>query len=239
MTSVDSHCRLVKGFATASEVESLTRLIEARSSLFVETSGQGRLGPRYRIINGERIQAEMPAVLEFGDQRVRPVVEQLANRTLESAGTRASTRIQAFDHRDHDFRWHFDTHPYTGLLTLWNRNRSETHVISPGLSRLLRVALYPLYPFPRVFDPMPHHRFTMAAGDLLVMHGCEVLHRGVALADDGTRMIVAYGFVVPGARANPLRARAARILNYGDTDALLPDWLRARRRAGPRRPGPS
>jgi hypothetical protein len=92
-------------------------------------------------------------------------------------------------------------------------------VISPQLSRLLRFALYPLYPFPRVFDVVPYRRYTMAAGDLLVMHGSQVLHRGVALANGGGRVIVAYGFILPGQRLNPLRSRISRLVNYGTSTA--------------------
>jgi hypothetical protein len=160
-------CRLIEGFATPSEVQTLAHLIEARDSLFAETSGKGRLGPRYRVIQGDQIQTELTGLLEFGEQRVHPAVEQAAGRELAASGLIGGTRVQGFDHRNHDFPWHLDTHPYTGLLTLWNNNSSETQVISPELSRLLRCVLYPLYPFPRVFDLAPYRRFTMKAGDLL------------------------------------------------------------------------
>ena len=159
-------CRLIKEFATPAEIDALTRLIQAHTSLFMETSGKGRLGPRYRIIQGEQIRTELTDILDFGARRVRPAVEQLAGHELAESGLIAATRVQAFDHRDHDFRWHFDTHPYTCLLTLWNHNNSETHVISPRLSRALRFALYPLYPFPRIFDVVPYRRYAMAVGDL-------------------------------------------------------------------------
>jgi len=212
--AADASCRLIKGFATSSEIGALTRLIESHSSLFRETSGKARLGPRYRIIQGEQIRTGLPDILDFGARRVRPAVEQLAGHELVESGLLGATRVQAFDHPDHDFRWHFDTHPYTGLLTLWNHNSSETHVISPGLSRALRFALYPLYPFPGIFDVLPYRRYTMAAGDLLVMRGSQVLHRGVALANTGGRVIVVYSFITPGQKLNPLRLLIAGLLNY-------------------------
>jgi hypothetical protein len=166
------------------------------------------------VIQGDQIQAELTDLLEFGERRVRPAVEQLAGRALAASRLIGATRVQAFNHRNHDFRWHFDTHPYTGLLTLWNDNSSETRVISPQLSRLLRFVLYPLYPFPGIFDAVPYRRFSMKAGDLLVMHGSELLHRGVALANSGSRVIVAYSFIVPGQKLNPLRLRISHFLNY-------------------------
>lgn len=155
MDGAGAPCRLIKGFATPAEIDALTRLIKAHDSLFKETSGKGRLGPRYRIIQGEEIRRELREISLFGAQRVRPAVEQFAERPLAESGLIAETRVQAFDRSDHDFRWHFDTHPYSGLLTLWNENNSETQVVSPRLSRALRFVLYPLYPFPAIFNRVP------------------------------------------------------------------------------------
>ena len=217
MDGAGAPCRLIKGFATPAEIDALTRLIKTHDSLFKETSGKSRLGPRYRIIQGEEIRRELREISLFGAQRVRPAVEQFAERPLAESGLIAETRVQAFDRSDHDFRWHFDTHPYSGLLTLWNENNSETQVISPRLSRALRLVLYPLYPFPAIFNRVPHHRYEMAPGDLLVMHGSRVLHRGVALAQQGSRVIIAYSFIEPGRKLNPLRLRIANLLNYGRT----------------------
>jgi len=44
-----------------------------------------------------------------------------------------------------------------------------------------------------------------------------VLYRGVALANSGGRVIVAYSFVTPGQKLNPLRLRIANLLNYEKT----------------------
>jgi len=100
-------------------------------------------------------------------------------------------------------------------LFLWNHNDSETQILSPRLSRALRFVLYPVYPFPGIFNALPYRRYSMAAGDLLVMHGSEVLHRGVALTDNGDRVIIAYSFITPGQKLNSLRLRIANLLNYG------------------------
>ena len=51
-------------------------------------------------------------------------------------------------------------------------------------------------------------------GDLLVMRGGVVLHRGVTLADEGERILIAYTYAEPGRKPNAFRDFVARRLNY-------------------------
>ena len=113
-------------------------------------------------------------------------------------------RVQVYERRDHGFRWHFDGHPYVALVTLENTNQGQTQFISAGLSRWLRFLLYPLYAFPQIFSLFPRSTVETRPGDLLVMRGGRVLHRGVTLADEGERILLAYHLRRAGPQAEPL-----------------------------------
>jgi hypothetical protein len=123
-------------------------------------------------------------------------------------------QVQVYERRDHGFRWHFDGHPYVALATLENSNEGQTQFISPGLSRWLRFLLYPLYALPQIFSIFPRSTVTAKPGDLLVMRGGRVLHRGVTLLEEGERILLAYTYAEPGHQPNPFRDFVARRLNY-------------------------
>ena len=207
--------RHVPGFATAEELHRLRQAVAERQDLFTEVHGRGGLGPRYRVIDGDQIHDHLPAVEAFGAERVRPLTEEFAGNPLIPLGSsRRSVRVQAYERRDHGFRWHFDGHPYVALVTLENTNDGQTQFISPGLSRWLKFLLYPLYAFPQIFSLFPRSTVAARPGDLLVMRGGRVLHRGITLADDGERILLAYTYDEPGRKPNPFRDWIARRLNY-------------------------
>ena len=56
----------IKGFMTADELERFNELIESKSDWFVETSGRGGLGPRYRVIDGITIRSHLPEIESYG-----------------------------------------------------------------------------------------------------------------------------------------------------------------------------
>jgi hypothetical protein len=206
--------RHVPGFLSGEEVSRLTRLIADHEDLYTEVHGRGGLGPRYRVIDGDQIHARLPAIEELGD-RVRPLAEELAGEALRPLGSsKRAMRIQAYERREHGFRWHLDGHAYVALVTLENSNGGQTQFISPALTRFLRFLLYPLYAVPQVFSIFPHRAVTAKAGDLLVMRGARTLHRGITLSEHGERILLAYTFDVPGKKPNPLRDWIARRLNY-------------------------
>jgi hypothetical protein len=207
--------RHVPGFMTAEELARLRRLVAERQDLLTEVHGRGGLGPRYRVIDGDQIHDRLPAVEAFGETRVRPLTETFAGRPLSPLGSsRRAMRVQVYERRDHGFRWHFDGHPYVALVTLENTNQGQTQFISSGLSRWLRFLLYPLYAFPQVFSLFPRSTVETRPGDLLVMRGGRVLHRGVTLSDAGERILLAYTYAEPGRKPNPFRDWIARRLNY-------------------------
>ena len=211
----DKGFRHVRGFLAEGELADWRVLLARHEHLFRDVEGKGGLGPRYRVIDGDQILAELPSIAELGDRRVRPLAEDFAGRPLHPLqSSKRAMRVQAYARREHGFRWHFDGHDYVALVALENGNGGQTHFMSPALSRLLRFLLYPLYPFPQVLSIFPYEPVTMAAGDLLVMRGAQVLHRGVTRSDDGQRVLFAFTYDPPEKRPNRLRDFIARRLNY-------------------------
>ncbi|HEX5718065.1 MAG TPA: hypothetical protein VF179_18030 [Thermoanaerobaculia bacterium] len=207
--------RHVPGFLSGEELNRLTRLIEDHEDLYTEVHGRGGLGPRYRVIDGDQIHEKLSEVEDLGDRRVRPLAEQFAGGALRPLGSsKRSMRVQAYERREHGFRWHLDGHAYVALVTLKNTNGGETQFISPALTRFLRFLLYPLYAVPQVFSIFPRSAVTAKAGDLLVMRGARTLHRGITLSDQGERILLAYTFDSPGKKPNPFRDWIAKRLNY-------------------------
>ena len=207
--------RHVPGFLSTEELGRLARLIGDHEDLYTEVRGKGGLGPRYRVIDGDQIRERLPEVEELGDRRVRPLAEEFAGKALRPLGSsKRSMRVQAYERREHGFRWHLDGHAYVALVTLKNTNGGQTQFISPALTRFLRFLLYPLYPIPQVFSIFPRRAVTARAGDLLVMRGAQALHRGITLSDQGERILLAYTFDAPDKKPNPLRDWIARRLNY-------------------------
>jgi hypothetical protein len=207
--------RHLRGFLGEGEVAGWRELLGRHEHLFRDVHGKGGLGPRYRVIDGDQILADLPAIAELGDRRVRPLAEAFAGGPLQPLqSSKRAMRVQAYARREHGFRWHFDGHHYVALVALENGNGGQTHFMSPALSRWLRFLLYPLYPVPQVLSIFPYEEVTMAAGDLLVMRGAQVLHRGVTRRDEGERVLFAFTYDPPGKRANRLRDFVARRLNY-------------------------
>jgi hypothetical protein len=205
----------VEGFLPPADVASFRRLVDDHAGLLTEIHGKKGLGPRYRVIDGDQIRARMPAIESLGQERVRPLVEHFAGEPLGAfASPRRAQRVQIYSRRDQGFRWHRDGHPYVALVTLENANAGQTQFISPGLSRLLRYLIYPLYPLPQLFSLAPRSAVTCREGDLLIMRGRLTIHRGVTLAETGRRILFVYAFDRAGQKPSPLRDLIARKLNY-------------------------
>jgi hypothetical protein len=210
-----SGLHLIRGFITANELREFRYMIREKSDLFVQTSGRGTLGPRYNVIDGDQIRSEMPALLSYGERKVRPLVEQFASgpvRLMQSS--KRAMRIQLYRSKRHGFRWHFDGHSYAALLTLKNTLRGQTQVVSPKMSSVLRFLPSIFYTIPRMLDFLPYRSVTMQERDLLLMHGSKVLHRGVSLDEKGERLLVVYAYDETTKSPNPIKDRIARKINY-------------------------
>ena len=211
---MDSY-RYLERFLTESRIRELGDLVEGSAALFAEVGSPLGLGPRYKVIDGVQVQRHLPEIVSYEDTELRPVVEAFAGEPVQlMASPRRAIHIQLYERRQHGFRWHFDGHSYAALLTLKNTSRGQTQLINSQLSRWLRSALYPLYAFPRVFSVLPSTKFAMNAGDLLMIRGSRVLHRGAILDESGERCLLIFNYDENWRRVNPLRDRIARAINY-------------------------
>lgn len=207
--------QVVRSFLPIEEMEDLLKTIESRQDLFHETSGRRGFGPRYQVIGGESVRECLPKLVHLGGGRIKPLVEHMAGQPLQvMADMKRSVRIQRYRTHDDGFRWHFDGNSYAAILTLKNENRAETHLFGPSASKVLQFILYPLYPFPSILSMFPYQKIGLNAGDLLILRGGSILHRGVVRAQSGERLIAVFGFDEQGKRPNPLRDRIARAMNY-------------------------
>lgn len=212
--------RLVRQFASADQVHTLRACIQRKAELFVTVDGSLGFAPRYRVIHGHAVRNEIPELVAFGERHIRPLAEAFAGRSLAPLGESPhDIRIQHFTDASHNFRWHFDGHTYNALLTLVNGNASETQVVTPALSRVVKRVYLPLALTPRVFSVLPHQKFAADAGDVMLLRGEGLLHRGVVgRSGDGERLIVVFCFNEVGKaprRMSWIRQRVLRAINFG------------------------
>ena len=126
----------LREFLDVGEREMLGSAITGHPELFRARDGARGWGPNYRVVDGARIREHLPEVVRFGEERVRPVVEEFAGCKLQpyQSGPR-SIRIQSYEGRAQGFRWHYDGSLFSALIALTNDNGGETHLVSPRLSR--------------------------------------------------------------------------------------------------------
>jgi hypothetical protein len=95
-----------------------------------------------------------------------------------------------------------------------NTNDGTTEILSPEWSRILFPVPYLLFPFSQLLEYAKPKPITGRAGDLLVIKGGEVLHRGVTRKESGERMVFAVSYNPLGTKPTPLWDWFARRLNY-------------------------
>jgi hypothetical protein len=205
----------VPRFLGEAERDSLLRMIEARVDLLREVTSRAGFGPRYRVIDGEQIQHCLPALRAYGERELRAAIERVTGLQLQLMDSpKRAIHVQVYGGPNEGFRWHFDGHTLAALLTLRNTNGGATELVRPYLSRWLRLPLYAMYPWPQLFSLLPATRIVAAAGDLLILYGEQVLHRGVAGTRDGERWLAIFNYDAIGRRPNRLRDWLARRINY-------------------------
>jgi hypothetical protein len=123
-------------------------------------------------------------------------------------------RIQYYRKKEEGFKWHLDGGLYSVLLTLINTNEGATEVLSPEWSRILFPVPYLLFPFGRILEFAKPKPIPTRPGDLLVIKGGEVLHRGVTRKEDGERLVFVVSYNPLGTKPTPLWDWFARRLNY-------------------------
>jgi hypothetical protein len=204
----------LSGFLSPAEVTTLLAEVAAERESFQRIDGRRGLGPRYEVLGGELVQERLPALVRLLRERIQPAISAFAGEPLESLPSpRRAMRVQIYTAREDGFRWHRDGHAYTALLTLSNESGGETQMLPQRLSRLLVPFLYALYPVPQVFSWLPRRSVRAAPGDLLVMRGRRLIHRGVT-ARAGERAVAVFAFERPGYVPHPLHDLIARRLNF-------------------------
>lgn len=205
----------IKNFVSEDELQKISKSILANENLFKCTYGKASLGPRYKIIDGDQIQSQLPEIYNYGEERVKAAVEQFSGKSVKLFfSSKRAIRVQVYAAKDHGFRWHFDGHSFAAILTLSNTNKGQTQFISEKLSQFLKIPLYALYPFPQIFSLMPYESITSQRGDLLIIRGQDSLHRGITLEEEGERAIIIYTYDEVGKKPSPIRDKIARFLNY-------------------------
>ena len=213
MSDSPSH-QVIRGFLSPAERARLEERVRAQAPLFRRTEGKRGLGPRYRVLDGHQVRAQLPEIEELGRSRVQPLLEEVAGQPLQPLDSaKRAVRVQWYDRPEDGFRWHFDAHAHAALLVLWNDNGGETQWIAEGLSRWLRPFVYALYPFPAVFSGLPRQSVRLEGGDLQLIRGDRLLHRGVS-SRPGERLLLFWAFDPVGKRPSRVRDRVARLLNY-------------------------
>jgi len=209
-------------YLTPEETDGILTAIRGRSNDFRALTGAYGAGPRYRILHGATVARVLPEVVELGETRIRPLVESFAGCRLAPSLDPPEIRIQHYAGPHDKFRWHYDGHRYNALVTFVNTNGSETEVVPPRLSRLARRVYAPLALTPWVFSILPHHGFPTEAGDVVLLRGEGLLHRGGPGKRAGERLVIVYNFNEEGRVRKPMSALRRRIvsaLNYGPGEA--------------------
>jgi len=198
-----------------SETARLRGQIEARPDLFQAVAAKAGMNLAYHVIDGRRIEAELPEIFALAAGRLREVAEEAAGVPLELMGDpKRALRVQKYTAREEGFLWHFDGGLWGALLTLTNSNGGGTEVMSPRLSRLLAPAPYLLFPFQGLISRAPSTLLVSAPGDLVILRGGTILHRGITAEDDGERLLLAVSYDPVGRPRRRLREAFARWLNY-------------------------
>lgn len=215
------HWRRIPNCLSSDRCAQLEALIGAQAHHLVTVAAPFNLGPRYRTLGGEEVQRYLPEVAQFGDTHVLPLVEAFAGRPIRSCANRGrAVRVQVFDDPAHEFRWHYDSGTFAALLTLRNTNSTETQIVPAAWSRGVRPIYYPLWWLPNLFSLLPRVALALHAGDLLILRGSQVLHRGVVTAPAGDRLLLVFAYDDVNRRATPWRDRITKYLNTGDARRL-------------------
>lgn len=208
------HWRHVPHFLSAERCAALAADIATQAHRFVSVATPLRLGPNYRTLRGEDVHRHLPAVVELGETHVRPMLEAFVGRSLHRCDNPGrAIRVQVFDAAAHEFRWHFDTSAADALLTLRNTNGTQTQIVPFAWSRAVRPVYYPLYGMPALFSLLPRTVVACGPGDLLLLQGTEVLHRGLPTRTAGERVLLVFAYDDDRRRPKPWRERFNKLMN--------------------------
>ena len=202
-------------FLSPKQTADLLGLIESRGNLFKAVQAKAGMSLAYNVLDGFSIDQYFPELRELAAGALQKITEETFGVDLElMADPKRAFRIQCYRARHEGFKWHLDGGLYSALLTLINTNSGATEVLSPEWSRVLFPVPYLLFPFARLLQFAKPKPLIAHPGDLLVIKGGEVLHRGVTTMDEGERLVFVATYNPVGTKPTPLWDWFARRLNY-------------------------
>lgn len=207
--------RLLRQFLTPEETAGWLNRIRSRSELFKAVAAKAGMSLAYNVVDGIAIDAYLPELRELANGRLLQITEETFGLRLEPMkDIKRSLRIQCYRTTREGFKWHLDGGLFSVVLTLENTNGGFTEVLSPEWSRVLFPVPYLLFPFARALQFARPQPLSAGPGDLLVIKGGEVLHRGVTGSEVGERIILGVSYNPVGTKPTPLWDWFARKLNY-------------------------
>ncbi len=203
------------GFLSVAETEHWRERVESRRALFRHVAAKVGMNLSYSVMNGHQVRDDMPDLFELIQGRLHEALQDAAGQPLAlMRDPKRAVRIQWYRHRREGFRWHLDGGMYSVLLTLVNTNQGATQMISLRWSRYLKPVPYVLFPFQGLLAHAPTTVIQSHPGDLLLIQGGAVIHRGTNARSDGERMVLVASFDPVGRRPTPVWDWLARRLNY-------------------------
>jgi hypothetical protein len=207
--------RLLSRFMSSEETAGWLRLIESRGATFKPVAAKVGMSLPYNVLDGFKIDREFAELRELAAGPLLRITEETFGVQLElMADPKRAFRIQCYRARHEGFKWHLDGGLYSALLTLVNTNEGATEVLSPEWSRVLFPVPYLLFPFARLLEFAKPKPLIALPGDLLVIKGGEVLHRGITTREDGERLVFVATYNPVGTKPTPIWDWFARRLNY-------------------------
>ena len=207
--------RVLSKFLSSDETAAWLDLIDSKNDLFKTVAGKAGMSLPYNVLDGFKIDEYFPELRELAAGPLLRITEETFGVEVElMADPKRAFRIQCYRAKQQGFKWHLDGGLYSAILTLVNTNEGATEVLSPEWSRLLFPVPYLLFPFARLLEFAKPKPLIGAAGDLLVIKGGEVLHRGVTSREEGERLVFVATYNPVGTKPTPLWDWFARRLNY-------------------------
>jgi hypothetical protein len=206
--------RLFPGFLSAAETERLLEKVREQAR-FQTVAAKAGMNLSYHVVDGNRTRDELPEFFALASGLLQETTQSLIDQPIElMRDPKRAVRIQCYRQKSDGFFWHLDGGAYGALLTLVNTNQGATDLLTPRLSRFLKPAPYLLFPFQGLLELARPTRIVTAPGDLLILHGGAIIHRGVMQLDEGERILLAASFDPVGRKKSAAWEWLARRLNY-------------------------
>jgi hypothetical protein len=210
----ESGYRLFPGFLSAAETERLLERVREQAR-FQTVAAKAGMNLSYHVVDGNRTRDELPEFFALASGLLQKTTQSLIDQPIElMQDPKRAVRIQCYRRKTDGFFWHLDGGAYGALLTLVNTNQGATDLLTPRLSRFLKPVPYLLFPFQGLLERARPTRIVTAPGDLLILHGGAIIHRGVMQSDEGERILLAASFDPVGRKKSAAWEWLARRLNY-------------------------